>query len=131
MKKLLMIFSLLITANIFASTNVCLSRLTYDFAVDSRAFKIDTDNINVIGSENDHLAQAISIIRGTLDLHGCDGRSDINFGHGPLGRTKNSCRKLVEGRGYSLSCYVESDLGFFFITRDLQTNAFIVFSRWD
>lgn len=117
--------------NAFASKDTCLSKLTYDFAVDSRSFKVDTDSMVVLGDEKDYLTQAISIVRGTLDLHGCDGRSDINFGHGPMGRTKSSCKQLIKGRDYSVSCYVESSLGYFFITKDLQTNAFVVFSRWD
>lgn len=131
MRKLLLAITIMASANIMAAANTCLAKLTYDFSIDSRAFKVDTDNINVIGNENDYLAQGISIVRGVLDLHGCDGQDDINFGHGPLGRTKSSCEKLVRSRGYSLTCYIESNLGFFFVTRDLQTNAFVVFSRWD
>lgn len=131
MKKLLITLALFSSLNVLATASACLSKLTYDFSVDSRVFKVDTDTIRVVGAENDHLAQGISIVRGVLDIHGCDGRDDINFGFGPLGRTKSSCRKLVNSRGYSLTCYIESDLGFFFVTRDLQTNAYVVFSRWD
>ena len=127
----MLIFAAFLSFSSFAGEKTCLSKLTYDFAVDSRSFKVDTDNIVVIGDDRDYLAQAISIVRGTLDLHGCDGRADINFGHGPMGKTKSSCRQLIRGRDYSVSCYVESSLGFFFVTRDLQTNAYVVFSRWD
>lgn len=130
-KTLMLALALFFSLEASAGKETCISKLTYDYAVDSRSFKVDTDNMIVLGDERDYLAQAISIVRGTLDLHGCDGRADINFGHGPLGRTKSSCRKLIRGRDYSLSCYVESDLGFFFVTKDLQTNAFVVFSRWD
>ncbi|OIQ19853.1 MAG: hypothetical protein BM556_05045 [Bacteriovorax sp. MedPE-SWde] len=130
-KLILLAAALIFSVSASADRETCLKKLTYEFAVDSRAFKVDTDSIRVIGDEKDYLAQAVSIVRGTLDLHGCDGRSDINFGHGPLGKTKSTCRRLIGGRDYSLSCYVESDLGYFFITRDLQTNAFVVFSRWD
>jgi len=130
-KTLMLSFAIFFSLTSFASEKTCLAKLTYDFAVDSRSFKVNTDNIVVVGDERDYLAQAISIVRGTLDLHGCDGRSDINFGHGPMGKTKSSCSQLIRGRDYSVSCYVESNLGFFFVTRDLQTNAYVVFSRWD
>jgi hypothetical protein len=131
MKHLIMIMTLMTAFNSFASKEACIGKLTHDYNVDSRAFKVDTDAIFVVGHENDHLAQAISIIRSLLDLEGCDGENDINFGHGPLGRTKSSCKQLIRGREYSISCYVETDMGFFFVTRDLQTNAYVVFSRWD
>ncbi len=117
--------------NVFADKNSCLEKLTYNFSVDSRAFKLDTDSINITAHENDHLAISIEMIRALLNFSGCDGRTDINFGWGPLGRTSSSCKALVGKRENSQVCYIETDLGYFFVTNDLQTTAHIIFSRWD
>ena len=109
----------------------CISKLTYDLNVDSRAFKINTDEMDTVEDDMDQIAQAIAIIKITLDLAGCNSEADINFGKTPTGRSKHSCSELSAGKDYSTSCYVETDIGYFFVTKDLQTNAFVVYSRWD
>ncbi len=114
-----------------ASKEKCLAKLTYDYAIDSRAFKVDTDEIDINSHDNDSVNQSIEIIRAVLYLHGCDGDNDINFGKGAHGKAKHVCTALVGGRSASEVCYIESDLGYFFVTRDLQTSAHIIFNRWD
>ena len=130
MTKLFLGFLILFSFNSFAIDR-CISKLTNNYSIDSRSFKVDTDIIDFNSHENDYIAQGIELIRAVLNHSGCDGDNDINFGHGPNGRTKHSCQNLVRERAVSGACYIESNIGFFFITRDLQTSAFIIYNRWD
>lgn len=130
MTKLFLSFLLLVSFNSFA-IDQCISKLTNNYSIDSRSFKVDTDMIDFHSHENDYIAQSIELIRAVLNLSGCDGDRDVNFGHGPNGRTKHSCEDLVRGRAVSSACYIETNIGFFFITRDLQTSAFVIYNRWD
>lgn len=131
MKSLIIAAAILLGSSAFADKNSCLEKLTKHFTLDSRALNVDTDTITVNGHDNDLLAQARSIIRSVLELNGCNGQKDINFGWSPLGRTENRCQNLVKERSTSSVCYIESDIGYFFLTRDLQTTAHLIFSRWD
>ena len=130
MFKLIAALCVLATLNVNAAQR-CISKLTDNYAVDSRSFKVDMDNVDLNSDENDYIAQSIELIRAVLNFHGCDGDRDINFGHGPNGRTKHSCQNLVSYRPVSQACYIETSIGFFFLTRDLQTTAYITFNRWD
>lgn len=131
MKSLIITALLMSGSAAFADKHACIEKLTKNFTQDSRTLSVDTDTITVNGHENDHLAQARSIIRSVLSINGCNGDADINFGWSPQGRTKNNCQALVKDRSHSTVCYIESDIGFFFITRDLQTTANIIYNRWD
>lgn len=126
-----MTIALLMSSSVLADKNACLEKLTKNYTLDSRALNVDTDTITVNGHENDLLAQGRSIIRSVLELNGCNGQADINFGWSPLGRTQSRCQNIVKERPTSSVCYIESDIGYFFLTRDLQTTAHLVFSRWD
>ncbi|MFG1483177.1 hypothetical protein ACRXCV_14550 [Halobacteriovorax sp. GFR7] len=133
--KYILLASLLISSSAFAYTKTtlnCIKKLTYDLNVDSRAFKVNTDEVDAdIDFEGRPLDEAIAIIRTTLELNGCNSHNTINFSKTPSGRAKSRCVELVPGQDYSMSCYVESNMGFFFVTKDLQTDAFVVYSRWD
>lgn len=130
--KFISIICLLVSFNALSYTKDtlnCIKKLTYDLNVDSRAFKINTDELDI--DDNDPLSEAVALIRATLELNGCNSNNSINFAQTPSGRAKSRCTEVVPGRDYSVSCYVESNIGFFFVTKDLQTDAFVVYSRWD
>ncbi|AYF45506.1 MULTISPECIES: hypothetical protein [Halobacteriovorax] len=131
--KYILLACLLISFNATAYTKAslnCIKKLTYDLNVDSRAFKVNMDEVD-IDLEDKPLEESIALIRATLELYGCNSRNAINFSKTPSGRAKSRCLELVPGQDYSMSCYIESNIGFFFITKDLQTDAFIIYSRWD
>lgn len=131
MKLLVGVFLLAAAFNSYASKNECVEKLTSNFSLDSKAFKVDLDSIVLTSHENDLQAQSREIIRFVLNGAGCNGNADINFGWGPDGRTKNNCQNLIKGKDSSAVCYIEADIGYFIITKDLQTTAHIIFSRWD
>lgn len=131
--KYILLSLILISFNASAYTKDslnCIKKLTYDLNVDSRAFKVNTDEIDV-DDEVNPLEEAIVLIRATLELYGCNSHNAVNFAQTPSGRAKSRCSELVPGHDYSMSCYIESNIGFFFVTKDLQTDAFIIYSRWD
>ncbi len=133
MMKYVFALSLLISFNASAynkATLSCIKKLTYDLNVDSRAFKINTDEIDN-DYENNHLEEAVALIRVTLELNGCNSNAAINFAKTPTGRAKSRCVEVIPGHEYSMSCYVESNMGFFFVNKDLQTDAYVIYSRWD
>ena len=131
MHKLIFGLVVLLTFNNVKAIDKCISKLTDNYTLDSRAFHINTDHVDFNSHENDYMAQGIELIRVVLEENDCDGDRDINFGHGPNGRTKHSCQYLIPGKQTSSACYIESNIGFFFVTRDLQTSAHIIFNRWD
>lgn len=131
--KFLALFGLLIATSfsVRADSSVqCLEILTHDNAIDSFAYSLNVDEINDRYFGNDHLASAIHYIKAVLEIKGCS-RADVNFGRGALGRSKSRCQHLFPGIPTSLSCYVETNLGYFFVTRDLMTKVHVVYSRWD
>lgn len=80
--------------------------------------------------EDDDLANAILYIRYLLNDLGCS-KKDINFAKGPLGKSKSRCRNLVPGSYNSKVCYVESNLGYFLVSKDFEDLVDITFNRWD
>ncbi len=127
----LFVFAILFMSS-FAATaaSECLERLTNDNSIDSFAYTLNVDEINDRYFGNDHVAAAIHYVKIVLTKKGCS-RADVNFGRGAFGRSKSRCQFLASGVPTSMSCYVESNLGFFFVTRDLMTKVHVVYSRWD
>lgn len=78
----------------------------------------------------DYLAEAIYTIRLLIDRQGCS-KGDINFGNGPHGKSHSRCTKVVGHQENSRVCYVETNLGYFFLTKDFLDNINITYSRWD
>lgn len=132
MKTLLLalVTFLSVQAQVEASGRQCLARLTQDYTLDSRSFHLNLDEIQVRDFGRDYVAQAISLVRVVVGLNGCS-QQDINFGQSLLGRSKHSCRELVQGRELSRVCYIETNLGGFVVTYDYLDHAYVVFKRWD
>ena len=129
MKNILIISMLAIFSSVsFASE--CMDRLTNNNMRDSLTISLDIDEINDRYFGRDYLASAIHYIKAALEIKGCS-RDEINFGRGALGRSKSRCQFLAPGIPTSLSCYVETNLGYFFVTRDLGTKVHMTYSRWD
>lgn len=113
-----------------ASETRCIDRLTDAYSTDSMSHTINLNDINIRDYGNDHLAFSIKIVRELLNEVGCSG-NDINFGRSSRGRSHSRCHQVLRGVPSSRVCYVESNLGYFFLTRDMLTNVNITFNRWD
>ena len=115
----------------WADSYSCQRNLTDNFSKDSRHIVLNLDEVLDRSYGRDYQAEAIYLVRAALRKVGCNGRADINFGQGPLGRSKTRCARLHRDAYSSLSCYVESSQGYFFVTKDLLTKAHVIFNRWD
>lgn len=43
----------------------------------------------------------------------------------------NNCSFVIPRNPNSYACYLESDVGYFFVTGDLLDNIFVIWNRWD
>jgi hypothetical protein len=120
---------ILLSQTVQAAKKDCIDRLMSDANFDSATYSIHSDDLDRDFGK-DHLASAIYTIRLLIDQKGCS-RSDINFGKGPLGRSRSRCTKLVGNQDHTRVCYVETNLGYFFLTTDLLDTVNITYSRWD
>lgn len=125
---LLLILSLVSVVQ--ASPEGCYSALTDNYSQDSRNFSLDLAEMDTGSYGRDYQAEGIFVVRQLIKKLGCS-KSDINFGNGAYGRTKHKCSLLVIGRPHSAVCYIETSLGYFFITKDFFNTANISYSRWD
>ena len=120
---------ILLSQGVQASTKDCIAKLMSGSNVDSVNYNIHSDLIDRDFGK-DHLASAIYTIRLLIEDRGCS-QKDINFGKGPLGRSRSRCSKLVGNQDHTRVCYVETNLGYFFLTTDLLDTVNITYSRWD
>jgi hypothetical protein len=120
---------ILLSLTINASPKDCIDELMMDASADSYNFSLHSDFVDR-DFGNDYLAEAIYTIRVLLDQNGCS-QNDVNFGSGPHGRSHSRCSKLISNLDHTRVCYVETNLGYFFVTRDLLDTFNISYSRWD
>ena len=129
-KSMALVFSMAIISNVFASPTECVRKITSDYSVSTTFTNIDLNQLELRDYGKDYLAQAIAVIRVYVDKMGC-ARSDINFGRGPNGRSFSRCRLVERYSPQSRSCYVETNLGYFMVTKNLGDNMHLVFNLWD
>jgi hypothetical protein len=135
MRQLLSIFSLVAVISLgwssaYASTSSCELILSGNHSQNSSMYSVDQDDLGDRDWGRDFLGLAYYSIRYLLEKKGCS-KDDINFGKGPFGRARSRCRYLVPNHQASHVCYVESNIGYFFLTWDMLTGINIVYNRWD
>lgn len=130
MKAYATILGLLLSLSTFASPVECTKLLTNDFELSSRPFSLNVDTIDTNIPETDRLAHAHKIVREVIKSVGCE-HKDINFAKSPTGTSKSKCSLLSPGRTASMSCYVESNIGFFFVMWDMNQTANVIYNIWD
>lgn len=125
-----LLIALSLTSVAQASTDSCLEAFTADNTEDSRSFSVNLTDINMRDYGRDYQAESIFIIRELAKELGCN-RKDINFGQGPHGRSHQRCETLLRGRAHTAVCYIETNIGYFFLTKDFLDKANITYNRWD
>lgn len=123
-------FSLVLSAPSFASPESCRVVLTNNYEKDSVNYNVDLDNLEITAPVADKLGQATQIVRYIVSQQGC-AKADISFGKGSEGMAKSKCSLITPDRTASLGCYIESNLGYFFVHWDMGHTANIIFNRWD
>jgi len=114
----------------FATPRECIKSLTNDYELKSRSFSTNTDSLEPRVHENDKLGQAFQVIRSIIQDYGCNAR-DVNFSHSTLGTSKSKCTYAQPERPASLGCYVETNLGYFFVHWDMGQTANVIYNIWD
>ena len=129
-KGIIIAITLAFISGTYASSTDCIRRITHDFTYSTTFTNIDLDQLELRDYGKDYLAQAIAVIRVYVDKKGCE-KTDINFGKGPNGRSYSRCRLVERYSPHSRSCYVETNLGYFMVTKNLGENMHLVFNLWD
>ncbi len=124
------VFGMSLISSSYATTDSCRSVLTNDYAVTSSTFVVDLDTIEITAPVADKMGQAVQIIRHIVSTQGCT-RTDISFGRGSEGSAKSKCSFITPERTASLGCYVETNLGYFFVHWDMGHSANVIFNQWD
>ena len=129
-KGIILVLGLSILSNVFASSSDCVRRITNNYEYNTTFTNVDLDQLEIRDYGKDYLAQAIAVIRHYVDKKGCK-KTDINFGKGPNGRSFSRCRLVERYSPQSRACYVETNLGYFIVTKNLGENMHLVFNIWD
>lgn len=130
MKKIICSLAIILATTGYASPDSCRKQLTNGFEISSQSFSINTDLIDEEIDQNDKLGQSFQIIRAVLHNLGCS-KNDVNFAKSSNGSAKSKCSLLQPNRLNSLGCYVETNLGYFFIHWDMGQTANVTFNNWD
>ena len=125
-----LVFAFLLSTAIFASTDNCRNRLTDNLQNNSKTFVVDLDALDITAPVADKMGQAVQIVRSLVEKNECT-RSDMSFGQGAEGVSKSRCSFVVPERTASLVCYLETNLGYFFVHWDMGHVANVTFNLWD
>lgn len=126
-----LLLALALTSVAQASPEACYDAFTDGHTQDSRSFSVNLNDLDEMRDYGrDFQAEAIYVIRELAKELGC-ARRDLNFGRGVNGRSKHRCKVLIPGRGHTAVCYIETNLGYFFMTKDFLDKANVTYNRWD
>lgn len=121
MKALLVVILMAVSLGSAANYD-CYKAALNDFASDSMAYQIYDEDISMAFDDNGVKA-SVKAVRSLESKLGCVEKSF---------EIKNvSCNEIVPGNSVSKVCYIESQLGYFFVSMDMMDQVNIVFSRWD
>lgn len=121
MKALLVVVLMVVSFGAAANYD-CYKAALNDFASDSMAYQIYDEEISMAFEDNGVNA-SVKAVRSLESKLGCVEKS--------FEISKASCKEVVPGNSISKVCYLESQLGYFFISMDMMEKVNIVFNRWD
>jgi hypothetical protein len=108
----------------------CQRIMTNNYSQDSFLAEYDLDAITRAEFGRDYLARAIKIVRHVAKDKGCASNA-LNFGHGTHGRLKSRCEEIFKGNPASQMCFIQTNVGMFFVTVSYMEKAQVIFNRWD
>ncbi len=116
----LLIFSL--SAPIMAVDN-CVQVLSNDHSNDSRSFQVYDMDMEKDFDESPE-EYSLEALNSLLSKLGCESMSEKVEG-------EVVCNEIMPGNSFSKVCYVENELGYFFISKDMLDSVNIIYNRWD
>ncbi len=97
----------------------CSEKLSKGFSQDSANYHVYAD----LGAEHSTDVQALILANRALEKAGClRGSAEVN---------KIRCKKIVPEEDHTEVCYLETDIGYFFVTQDYIDTANVIYNRWD
>ena len=133
LRKLLVFIVLMLGVESFAGTQNlrCQSLLLDGFNEDSKSFQVkEADFVNNIDFGKDYVRRAFFLVRELLKSEGCN-ISKLKFNKGFSGNSENHCRKIHPEVEESRVCFIQSNIGYFFLMDDLLGHTNITYNRWD
>lgn len=126
--SLLTIFNLAVAEATMAED--CRALITKNYTQETVFFRINPDDYTEPKFGNDHVARSFFFVRKLIEDLGCS-RKAVNFSKGPDGRGQSRCHQIFRGKEHTRSCYIHTNLGFFFVTTDFSESVNLLYSRWD
>jgi len=130
MKKLFI--SIMLVVGAFSSTSYanedCYQKISNDYSSDSRSFQVYDSDLNGDFSENPIEYSKEALLHVVTEQVGCE-EKELIFNEKAI--TLEACKEIVPGNPMSRVCYLESNLGYFFVTMDMLDSVNIIFNRWD
>ncbi|WP_127717358.1 hypothetical protein [Halobacteriovorax sp. HLS] len=116
----LLIFSL--SAPIMAAGN-CVQILSDNHSNDSRSYQVYDMDLEKDFDESPE-EYSLEALNSLLSRLGCDSMSQKDEG-------EVVCKEIMPGNNFSKVCYLENELGYFFISKDMLDSVNIIYNRWD
>jgi hypothetical protein len=120
LKIFVSIVSLATATNVMATPNNC-SEYLLKFT-DSKSFHVQSQSAHDL-----NLEVAKNTIETLLEMHCSPEELNINIRDNEY----NACSYIIPRNPNSYACYLESTVGYFFVTADLMDNIFVTWNRWD
>jgi hypothetical protein len=103
---------------------------SYDI-LDSKSFVINDEELENDFDENPEAYVKEALVMVMSEVPNCeDVVSQIRVSQKDSGIVVK-CQELLKGKSYSRSCIAESEIGYFFLNKDMLDNVNLFFSRWD
>lgn len=128
MKKLLLSLALLAVASYgqaFASMENCRMNLLDDYKGDSKSYQIADESLvnDFDSSPRSYSIESVQNLSNSLVK-----KSGLNC---QVEVSKASCKRIIANVDSSMVCYLESEIGYFLVSKDQLSGVNIVFNRWD
>ncbi|EQC44490.1 hypothetical protein M899_2326 [Bacteriovorax sp. BSW11_IV] len=124
--KYLMAIVLLLSA-MGANANECYMKFVDDGNHDSRSFQINDIDLNNDFDEDAMSFSKEAIVQVAKSI-GCKAH---DLGLANKNAMGESCVEMIPGKPFSKVCYVESDVGYFMVSKDMLDHVNIIYNRWD
>jgi hypothetical protein len=131
MKALKMMLVVLLMQSVSFASYGCYESFLENYDIlDSKSFILNDNNFENDFSQNPKGYVGEALVQVLNKVPDCSALVDEVIGQ-KSNAIQISCKELVKGKSYSMSCIAESKVGYFFLNVDMLNNVNLFFSRWD
>lgn len=102
----------------------CVAKLLNDYSLDSQAFHYYHDEVADTFDSSPRRGATAAVLELTRKLE-CDKEDDS------IRIKEVSCQEMSPGKYFSVSCYVETTYGYFFVSKDMMEKVNLIYNRFD